>query len=650
MDLAAIDWIIIVAFLGISLAIGMYYRNKASASLTDFFLGGRNLPWYIVGVSMVATTFAADTPLAVSEFVSQNGIAGNWIWWCFLSGGLLTTFFFANLWRRAGILTEIELINLRYSGLKARLLRGFKSVYLGVFINVIIIAWVNKAMESLLVEFFGLEGTTVLLVIFGLMAFAAFYSSLSGLMGVAITDFVQFIIAMTGTIILAFVVINSEEVGGISNLQAKLPASYFDFFPSWDAGGDSSSPGGSMVGTLSLSIGAFLSFAVVQWWASWYPGAEPGGGGYIAQRMMSAKNEKHAVWSTLFFQVAHYCLRPWPWILVGLAAVALYSPEYSVPDVTIQQQIEAVKAAGIDFKDIGSFDPALAAEMAKDPTVERATRYTLEQRAGYVFAMKDFLPTGLVGLLLAAFFAAYLSTISTQLNWGASYLINDLYVPFVQKSQGGTEAQKQKKYVLLGRAATVFLMILGLAATPLLDSIKEGWSFLMNCGAGLGLVLILRWYWWRINAWSEISATLAPFVAYPLSVALLESNPSFGEAFVHHNGTFLVTVLFTTIVWITVTFLTEPTNTDTLRSFYDRVRPDGAWGPFQAKAGSGEKSNLPYLFLCWISAVVLVYSLLFATGKVIFGDWPAAGTWGIGILVGALGLMVGLSRTKILQD
>lgn len=544
------------------------------------------MPWFIAGISMVATTFAADTPLAVTELVGKNGIAGNWLWWSFLAGGMLTTFFFAKLWRRAGVLTEIELIELRYSGVPARILRGFKAIYLGLIMNVLIIGWVNLAMITILQEFFGIELQTTYLVLSGLMVFAAIYTSLSGLWGVAVTDLVQFTIAIVGTIILSIIVVNTDAVGGITGLQEKLPASTFNFFPSFS--------NGDGLQTLSLSIGAFLAYAGVQWWASWYPGQEPGGGGYVAQRMMSTKTEKGSVYATLLFQVAHFCLRPWPWILVALSCLVLY-PEISP----------------IDHPGIG------------EGTFGK----------GYVRAMKDFLPVGLKGLLLAAFLGAYLSTISTQLNWGAGYLVNDFYKRFLSGDRS------DKHYVFVSRIATIILMAFGLAVTTLMDSVSGVWAFVMECGAGLGLVLILRWYWWRINAWAEITATIAPFIGYSISRFAL------GLEF---PLSFFVTVGFTSISWLIVMFLTKPENYASLEHFYLKVRPDGNWAPFKAKDQKRE-SSIKYLLAAWISSVAMAYCVLFGTGEVIFGNYLAATAYfGISIL-SLIILVTVLKRTNVWQ-
>lgn len=572
MVLELVDWIIVAIFLGITLFIGLKFKNKASGSLTDFFLAGRNLPWYIAGISMVATTFAADTPLWVAEVIKKNGISGNWLWWNMLIGGMLTTFFFAKMWRKANVLTELEFLELRYSGKAAKLFRKFKSVYLGIFFNTIIIGWVNAAMIKILIIFLNIDYQTAFMYIGVLMVLIAIYSSLSGLLGVAITDALQFILAMAGCLILAIIMLNSEQVGGITGLKEQLPAWRFDFFPNINSTG-------SAIGTFGLSIGAFFSFVAIQWWASWYPGNEPGGGGYISQRMMSTKNEKHAVFATLFFQISHYALRPWPWIIVGLCALVVY------PDL-------AMNEAG----------------------------------NGFVMAMRDFMPTGLRGLLFTAFLGAYMSTISTQLNWGASYLTNDLYKR--QAEESGKEIN-QKQLVKVGKLFTVVIMIIALVATSFIDTIDGAARFLIASSAGLGAVLILRWYWSRINIWSEISATIAPILGYSISkyiiAPLFERSCDAGNPFIANEGILICTTLFTTIVWLIVTFLTKPESDDTLKKFYRQVEPEGAWNSIREKLNLEErKSQIPELIICWLSATALTYSLLFFIGKLIFQDYTYA--------------------------
>ena len=539
---------------------------------------------------MVATTFAADTPLAVNELVGQYGISGNWLWWNMLFGGMLTTFFFARLWRRAEILTEVEFIEFRYSGKPAAFLRGFKAVYLGLFMNTLIIGWVNVALVTILKVFFDIPESEVLWYVAGAMLLTAAYSAISGLWGVAVTDMVQFIIAMTGCIVLAVIVVNSDKIGGIDGLKEKLPPWSLDFFPSLGA----KSSVGTIAATLTITVGSFLAYLSI-WWSSWYPGAEPGGGGYVAQRIMSAKNEKHSVYATLFFQMAHYCLRPWPWIIVGLCSIVLY-PDLSFAD----------------------------------------------KRLGYVMAMKEFLPTGFKGLLLVAFLAAYMSTISTQLNWGTSYLVNDLYKRFIKPTAAfKNEDEAQRHYVNMSKITTMLIMLLALYVTTLIHSISGVWSFIIECGAGLGLVLILRWYWWRITAWSEITATITPFIAYAISKYVLH---------LEFPNSFFLTVGVTTLAWIVVTYNTPREDFEHLKRFYLKVRPGGWWSPIQKITGYDDSDrNFGWLFLCWFSAVLMTYSVLFCTGKFIFKEWKEAAIWFVMAAIGLLLLRKGMSKTKILD-
>jgi solute:Na+ symporter, SSS family len=554
------DWLIIIIYFAFTFLIGYAYKKKAGGSTEDFFLSGRQLPWWLAGLSMVATTFAADTPLAVTELVGKNGIAGNWLWWNMLIGGMLTVFFFARLWRRANILTDVEFIELRYSGKSAAFLRGFKSIYLGVFMNTIIMGWVNLAMMKILIGMFPEyinQGNVIIFV--GLcMLLTAIYSAISGLWGVAVTDAFQFFLAMAGCIILAVIVLNSDQIGGISGLQSKLPSWALKFTPEIGAVNSENSMGG----VLAITISSFLAFIGIQWWASWYPGAEPGGGGYVAQRMMSSKNEKHSLFATLFFQVAHYCIRPWPWIIVGLCALVLY------PD--------------LPMSDKGS---------------------------GYVKAMNDFLPSGLKGLMLAAFFAAYMSTIATHLNWGTSYFINDFYKRFIRKDEN------EKHYVLLSRIMTIVFMILSVIVTLFMESISGVWSFVIECGAGLGLVLILRWFWWRVNAISEITATITPFIVYAVIY--------FADVDITFPNTLFIIVPITTISWLIATYMTKPSEERILSNFYKKIRPGGpGWGTFKAKHPEIKNDKgYGYLFLNWFLGIILVYMFLFGIGKIIFAEY-----------------------------
>lgn len=644
--LTAIDWIIIASFLLLSLAIGLYYRRNAGKSIADFFLGGRNLSWYIAGLSMVATTFAADTPLAVSELVAQGGIAKNWLWWSFVFGGALTTFFFAMLWRRSGVLTELEFITLRYEGVPARFLRIFKSVYLGLFINAVIIAWVNLAMVSLLEVFFELGRAEALTYTFALMVIAVFYSALSGLTGVAVTDAFQFAIAMAGCIVLAVLVVTSDEIGGVAMLKTKLPQGATDFFPSV-----SQPEGMELLHGFGLTIGAFLSFIGIQWWASWYPGAEPGGGGYIAQRMMSTRSEADSVWATLLFQVGHYCIRPWPWIIVSLCAIALYSP--AVNDPVLEKQLSYFSTP--HQEDQLAFQPERhAAEVIargsgnaadflelypsyKGTPAEQSIRYHYEPRLGFVFTMRDFLPPGLTGLLLVAFMAAYLSTISTQVNWGASYLVNDFIKPSFKDLS-------EKKLVLGSRVCSILVMIAGAIITPFVTSISGVWEFILQCGAGTGLVLILRWYWWRINAWSEITATIAPLLSYSFCTFYL--NERMGDAFVANNGAFYVTVLFTTVAWLLVTYLTPPPSQALVTRFNEQVKPMGLWPSYTTGVSERNKS-LKWLVANWAAMVTGIISVLFAIGSFVLLEFPAAFLYTALALLSIFSLRMFLKKTNI---
>lgn len=607
-----LDWLIIGSFLLLSLGIGMYFRKNAGRSIADFFLGGRNLPWYVAGISMVATTFAADTPLAVSELVAQGGIAKNWLWWSYIMGGALTTFFFATLWRRSGVLTELEFITLRYEGKAAHYLRMVKSVYLGLILNAVIIAWVNLAMATLLEVFFDLSHTEALWYTMGMMVLAVIYSTLSGLKGVAVTDVVQFVIAMIGCVTLAVLVVNSDQVGGITAMKSRLPDGATDFVPS--IGGSATTMNG-----FGLTIGAFLSFVAIQWWSSWYPGSEPGGGGYIAQRMMSTRSEKESVWATLLFQVGHYCVRPWPWIVVGLCAIVLYSPALNDPELETQLQYFSQPHAVLQTQPEVVVDSILVTGAEKSehflalfPSYVGTDRqelvaYHYSPKLGFVYAMRDFLPVGLVGLLLVAFIAAYLSTISTQVNWGASYLVNDLIRPMKPE-------WSEQRLVFSSRIASIAVMVAGAMITPFITSISAVWAFIMQCGAGLGLVLILRWYWWRINAWSEIAATIAPLVAYAGCHFYL--NETLGTSFVAHYGPFYVTVGFTTFVWLMVTFASKAPSRNLIERFEKRVRPMGVWPAYLPHVRERNK-GLKWMFGGWISMTATIIFSLFGIGSLV---------------------------------
>ncbi|MGH9721489.1 MAG: sodium:solute symporter family protein [Bryobacteraceae bacterium] len=566
MKLTVIDWAIVAAYFLFNLAIGFYYRRRAGKSTNEFFLSGRNVPWWLAGTSMVATTFAADTPLAVTGMVARNGIAGNWLWWNFVASGMLTVFFYARLWRRSGVTTDVEFAEIRYSGKPAALLRGFRTVYLGIPINCIILGWVNLAMVKILMLILGVTKVEALAIVLGMIALTSFISTLSGLWGVLVTDMFQFVIKMGMVIVLAVVAVGA--VGGMDAMMAKLAE--IDRAKGLATGGAGSAL--SFVPDLNsawMPMITILVYISVNWWATWYPGAEPGGGGYVAQRMLSAKDERHSLLATLWFNIAHYAIRPWPWILTALASIILY--------------------------------PNLA-----DP------------ETGYIRVMIDHLPPSLRGLMVAAFAAAYMSTIGTQLNWGASYLVNDFYRRFLRKNE--TEGH----YVAVSQWATVLLTVISAILTFYMDSITEAWKLLIVTGAGTGTVLILRWYWWRINAWSEVSAMACAAV---VSIALQKMWGLNSDDPVEFAYVMLITVGITTVVWLAVTFLTAPEPDETLVAFYRRVRPSAAlWKPIARLAPEAPPSrDGMFNLLDWLCGCVMIYGALFGAGKILLKE-PVTGS------------------------
>jgi solute:Na+ symporter, SSS family len=568
MRLTTVDWCVIAGYFLFNLAIGFYYKGRAGKNTNEFFLSGRNAPWWLAGTSMVATTFAADTPLAVTGMVARNGIAGNWLWWNSVASGMLTVFLFARLWRRSGVMTDVEFAELRYAGRPAAFLRGFRAVYLGIPINCIILGWVNLAMVKILSLILGVNRDVALAIVVGIIVLTSFISTLSGLWGVLVTDLFQFVVKMTMVIVLAVAAVRA--VGGIGSMKLQLAA--IDHAKGLATGTAGSAL--SFVPDLNSAWMPMLTFLVyisLNWWATWYPGAEPGGGGYIAQRMFCAKDEKHSLLATLWFNIAHYAVRPWPWVLVGLAAVVLYQ-----------------------------HDPAFM----RDP------------ETGYIRVMIDYLPAWLRGTMVAAFAAAFMSTVGTQLNWGASYLINDFYRRFLRPGA------PDHHYVVASRVATVLLTVISAVITRYMDSIAGAWRLLIVTGAGTGTVLILRWYWWRINAWSEVTAmTVAFAVSLLLQTAFgISSADPLGFAHI-----MLITVGVTTAAWLAVTFLTPPEPKHQLVSFYRRVRPSAAlWGPVARLAPDVPQArDLGYNLLDWAAGCALIYGALFGAGKIIFKDYAA---------------------------
>jgi len=576
MNLSWIDWAIVVAYFALSMGIGVLFTKKGGESVEEYFLSGRNVSWWLAGASMVATTFAADTPLVVTGLVFNKGVAGNWLWWNMLMSGMLTVFFFARLWRRAGVMTDVEFAELRYSGKPAAALRGFRAVYLALPINLIVLGWVTKAMIKILTISLGLHPVNVLgmtisgeVIAVGIcFVITVAYSTGAGMWAVLWTDLVQFVIKMSAVIILAVYAVRA--VGGMDKMKTGLAAHYgsadaaLSVLPiQWTGSG--------IAGYAWMPLLTLFVFLSVQWWAAWYPGAEPGGGGYVAQRIFSSKTERDGVLATLFFQVAHYAIRPWPWIVTGLATVLLYP-------------------AGVG-----------AAH---------------DHEATYVQAFVDLLPTPWRGFMMAGFAAAYMSTVGTQLNWGASYLVNDFYRRFLNKTA------PDKHYVTVSRWATVILFLLSIIVTSQLDTVASAWELLLALVSGTGLVLILRWYWWRINAWSEISAMIASFVVSLVALRVVKAQLPAGSPLIQ-SYVMLITVAVSTVTWLTVTFLTAPEPDSKLDSFYEKVRPGGpGWRRVSDRLGYGGES-IPGGALAWtnwLAGIVAVYSSLFGIGKIIFGD------------------------------
>jgi SSS family solute:Na+ symporter len=583
MRLAAVDWLFIGWYFALSIAIGLYYSRRAGRSISEYFIGGRSLPWWLLGTSMVATSFSSDTPLAVTGIVIKDGISGNWLWWNFMLGGALTVLFFAHLWRRAEVVTEVEFIDLRYSGPPARFLRGFKALYLGVPVSCITFGWVTLAMVRIIQTIFGTNGVTALAICLGL---TVFYTTLSGLWGVVATDMLLFGVAMAGSIILA--VVSVEKAGGIGPLVGAVRA----------AGAASGKDYLSVFPPLGRALPlAFFVAIFVQWWAVYYPGAEPGGGGWSAQRILAAKDPRHAVKGTLWFTIANYVIRPWPWILTALAALVV------LPGLT-----------------------------AAPPG---------EMEAAYP-RMIGFLPKGIAGIIIASLFAAFMSTIESIVNLSGSYLLNDFYRPFVKKDAS------ERHYIAVSRLLVLGVSLLGAGFAFVLGSVKMGWQLVMELSAGIGLVLLLRWYWWRINAWSEIAAltaSAATAVALKISPdnaatrALGRGLERAGFAIDAWGVKILLIVAVTTVSWIVVTLLTKPDDEAKLLAFYRKVRPGGAWGPIARKDGVRHALKAAP-FLGWALAALMVFFFLFGLGRIVFGDWGPGAAY---LAAGGLAA-VGLSK------
>ena len=582
MRITTLDWVIVVVSIVISFVPAILLAKRAGSSTAEFFTSGRAAPWWLVGVSMVATTFSTDTPNLVTNLVRDKGVANNWQWWAFLLTGMATVFFYARLWRRSGVLTDLEFYEIRYSGATAKFVRGFRSIYLGLFFNLVIMASVNLAAAKIANVMLGWPmGKTLLICALLNIAFAA----TSGLWGVLVTDFIQFGIAMTGSVAAAYYAVKQPEIGGIAGLIDKIPAGTLNLVPDF--------------GDWSLTLTVLVIPLTVQWWSVWYPGAEPGGGSYIAQRMLASKSERDAVAGTLFFNFAHYAVRPWPWIIVALSSMIIY--------------------------------PQLA-------DIQRTFPYVDPNMIGHDMAysaMLRFLPPGVMGLMIAGLLAAYVSTLSTHLNWGTSYLVHDFYRRFIEPNAD------EKHYVAVGRVVTALLMVLAAALTFVLESAQANFALLLSIGAGTGLLYLLRWFWWRINAWSEISAMASSFL---VAVGFFVAR-KMGSTIPEHVS-LLITVATTTIVWVAVTLMTKPTSRETLVSFYTLVRPAGpGWKSIRAETGlAASPDSLPMSLLGWVLGCTFVYAALFGAGSFLYGKTSQGAVWLVLFVLSGVGLLLILPR------
>ncbi len=594
MHLTTLDWAIALFSVAICFIPALFFGKRSGKSTTEFFASGRSVPWWLAGLSMVATTFSSDTPNLVTNFVRTQGVAGNWQWWAFTLTGVSTVFFYARLWRRSGVLTDLEFYELRYSGKAAMAVRGFRAVYLGFFFNVIIMASVNLAACKIAGILFGMTRFETLAAI-GLLNVV--FAAHSGLWGVLVIDMIQFFIKMSAVIAAAYFAIQLPQVGGMSGLVDKLShttgpggLNYLSMLPDF-------------TNNWELAVAVFVMPIAVQWWAVWYPGAEPGGGSYIAQRMLASKSEKDSLGGTLFFNVAHYVLRPWPWILVGLASIIVYP------------QLSDIQKA---FPDL---DPSLLGHDIAYP------------------AMLRFLPVGWIGLMVGGLVAANSSTILTHLNWGASYLVHDFYRRFIRSDA------PEKHYVLAGRLATILLFFASASLVFFLESAQDNFNIMLQVGAGTGLLYLLRWFWWRITAWCEIVAMVSSFVV------------SIGFLFLRKSGTMIgthkelmLTILITTICWVITAYVGPKTNEEALRNFYRKVRPAGpGWTAFRAEydaAGAPPEEaadNVPMALIGWVFGSVMIWSALFAVGNFLYGRMDLAIGLGITFLVSA-GVLIAVVR------
>ncbi|WP_209331038.1 sodium:solute symporter family protein [Lunatimonas salinarum] len=591
MNISVLDWAIIIAFFVISMLIGILTSKTAGKSAKEFFLSGRNMPWWLLGISMVATTFSADTPNLVTDIVRKDGVSGNWVWWAFLLTGMLTVFVYAKLWRRSEVTTDLEFYEIRYGGKPAAFLRAFRALYLGVFFNVVIMATVLLAAIKIFGTMMGLTPLTTLLLV---SVVTVIYSSLGGLKGVLLTDFFQFFIAMAGSFGAAIYIVGLPEIGSLGSLLAHPNVSdKLDLIPDFT--------------DWNLLIPLFIMPIAIQWWATWYPGAEPGGGGYIAQRMLSAKDEKNAIGATLLFNVAHYALRPWPWIIIALSSLIIF------PQVSDLQE---------------AFPHIPADKLGNDLAYS---------------AMLTFLPAGLIGVVMASLIAAVMSTISTHLNWGSSYVVNDFYLRFMKKDAS------DKELVMVGRLSTVGLMILAAFLALALSNALEAFNILLQIGAGTGLIFILRWFWWRINSYTEISAMIISFV---VAVYFESIHDKLGFLPIPADMSYLKLLLgvsITTITWILVTLLTKPEKDEVLLAFYQKVRPAAyGWKKLLDRYPDqqAEPGQLPMEIGLMLVGSIMVYAALFSAGFWIYGNTVGGVIAGVIALIGAVTVIKGWKKMK----
>ncbi|MGE5798165.1 MAG: sodium:solute symporter family protein [Ignavibacteria bacterium] len=588
MNLQPIDWIIVAATLVICFFPAIFFGKRAGKNTSEFFVSGRSVPWWLAGLSMVATTFSSDTPNLVTDIVRRNGVAGNWVWWAFVLTGVATVFFYARLWRRSNVMTDLEFYEIRYSGKAAGFVRGFRSIYLGLFFNCMIMATVNLAACKIAAILFGLERWQTLLLVGTLNVIFATHS---GLWGVLVIDMIQFFIKMTAVIAAAYFALQLPQVGGLSGLVEKLSSikgpgglNYLDILPDFTNNWD-------------MAVAVFILPIAVQWWAVWYPGAEPGGGSYIAQRMLASKSEKDSLGAVLFFNIAHYVLRPWPWILVGLCSLIVYP------------QLSDIQKA------FPNLDPNLLGHDIAYP------------------AMLKFLPVGFIGLMVGGLIAANSSTILTHLNWGASYLVHDLYRRFLKKDGG------EKHYVFAGRLVTVGLFFLSSGLVFALDSAKNAFDVILQIGAGTGLLYLIRWFWWRVNAWCEVVAMISSF-AVSIIFLILGKN----GIHISTHVALLITIAFTTVCWVFTAFLGPETDRQTLINFYKKIRPFGpGWNKIRKEAGvseneiKGTHENIPLALMGWVAGCSVIWSALFTVGNFLYGRmeyaWTLFGVFAAGSFV-----------------